>query len=184
MNPEPRVARQASAAGLCLAWLLPVLGCASLGLGLARVLPDGARECPGRLVPTQEIQGEFRIRQHVHVQGEGLDWQLELVAQKRGDVLVLVGLDTFGAKLFALTQHGSEVSVERPRGRLPLPPTDLLRDFHRARLAGEDAPPEPGVTLERPKRDEVTIQHERCGYRTRLVTFEEVPLPARGETGR
>lgn len=178
------MARPAGAAGLCLAWLLPVLGCASLGLGLARVLPDGGRECPGRLVPTQQIEGEFRIRQRVRVQGEDLDWRLELVAQKRGDVLVLVGLDAFGAKLFAATQRGTEVTVERPRGRLPLPPTDLLRDFHRARFAGEDAPPEPGVRLARPTRDEVTIEHERCGYRTRLVTFEEELLPARGEMGR
>ena len=175
------MARQAGAAGLCLAWLLPVMGCASLGLGLARVLPDGGRECPGRLVPTQEIEGDFRIRQRVRVQGEGLDWRLEMVAQKRGDVLVLVGLDAFGAKLFAATQRGTEVMVERPRGRLPLPPTDLLRDFHRARFAGEDWPPEPDVRLERPKRDEVTIEHERCGYRTRLVTLEDEPLPARGE---
>ena len=176
--------REASAAGVLLAWLIPVMGCASLGLGLARVLPDGGRECPGRLVPTQEIGGEFRIRQRARVQGEDLDWRLELVAQKRGDVLVLVGLDAFGAKLFAVTQRGTEVTVERPRGRLPLPPIDLLRDFHRARFASEDAPPEPGVTLERPSRDEVTIEHERCGYRIRLVTLEDAPLAARGETGR
>jgi Protein of unknown function (DUF3261) len=177
----PRSARQASAAGLCLACLLPALGCAGLGLGLARMLPDAARECPGRLLPTQQIEGEFRSRQRVRVQGEDLDWQLELVAEKRADLLVLVGLDAFGGKLFTVTQRGSELSVERPRGRLPRPPTDLLRDFHRARLA--DAPPEPGVTLERPQPGEVTIEHERCGYRTRLVTIEEATLPARREPG-
>ncbi len=179
----PRLARHASAAGLCFSWLLPAMGCAWLGLGVARVLPDGSRECPGRLLPTQQIEGEFRIRQRVRVQGEDLDWRLELVAQKRGDVLVLVGLDAFGAKLFAVTQRGTEISVERPRGRLPLPPTDLLRDFQRARLAAEGATPEPGVRLERPQPGEVTIEHERCGYRTRLVTLEEAPLPARGRPG-
>jgi hypothetical protein len=179
-NREPQVARQASAAGLCLAWLLPVMGCASLGLGLARVLPDGARECPGRLLPTQQIEGEFRIRLRARVQGEGLDWRLELVAQKRGDVLVLVGLDAFGAELFAATQQGTEVTVERPRGRLPRPPADLLRDLHRARFASPNDPPEPGVRLERLAPGEVTIEHERCGYRTRLRTFEEEPLTAPG----
>ena len=179
----PRSTRSASAAGLCLVWLLPALGCASLGLGLARVLPDGARECPGRLLPTQQIEGEFRIRQRVRVQGEDLDWRLELVAEKRADELVLVGLDAFGGKLFAVTQQGTEIRVERPRGRLPLPPADLLRDFHRACLAAPDAPPEPGVRVERPQPGEVTIEHERCGYRTRLVTLEETPLPARDETG-
>jgi hypothetical protein len=32
------------------------------------------------------------------------------------------GLDTFGGKLFAISQQGEQVSVERPRGRLPRPP--------------------------------------------------------------
>lgn len=177
------MARAAAAAGLCLAWLLPVMGCASLGLGLARALPDAGHECPGPLVPTQEIEGDFRIRQRVRVQGEDLDWRLELIAQKRGDELVLVGLDTFGGKSFVVTQRGTDVSVERPRGRLPLPPIDLLRDFHRARLISEDAPPEPGVRLERPNLGEVSIEHERCGYRALLVTLEEAPLPPRGGTG-
>jgi hypothetical protein len=156
-----------------------VTGCASLGLALARALPDAGRECPGRLVPTEQIEGEFRIRQRARVQGEDLDWQLELVAQKRGDALVLIGLDAFGAKSFVLTQRGTQVSVERPRGRLPLPPIDLLRDFHRARLLPETAPPEPGVTLSRAASDEVTIEHERCGYRIRLVTLEQATLAER-----
>ena len=175
--------RAGGAARLCLAWLLPVMGCASLGLGLARVLPDGGRECPGPLVPTQQIEGEFRIRQRVRVQGEDLDWRLELVTQKRGDELVLVGLDAFGAKSFVVTQRGSEVSVERPRGRLPLAPGNLLRDLHRARFAPAGASPEPGVTLARPNPDEVTIEHERCGYRIHLVTFEQTPLAPRDAAG-
>jgi hypothetical protein len=173
------VARGASAAGLLC--LLAIFGCASLGLGVARLLPDGARECPGRLPPIEPLEDDFRVRQRVRVQGEDLDWQLELVAEKRADVLVLVGLDPFGGELFAVRQRGSEVRVERPRGRLPRPPTDLLRDFQRARLVG--APPEPEIRLERPQPGEVTIEHERCGYRTRLVTLEDEPLPARGGPG-
>jgi hypothetical protein len=175
------VARAAGALGPCLACLLALTGCASLGLALARALPDGGRECPGRLLPTGQIEGEFRIRQRARVQGEDLDWQLELVAQKRGDALVLIGLDTFGAKSFVVTQRGSQVSVERPRGRLPLPPIDLLRDFHRARLFPDGAPPEPGVTVSRAGGDEVTIEHERCGYRIRLVTLEQATLPPSDE---
>ena len=42
-----------------------------------------ARSCP-----TQQIAGEFLLRQRVRVQGEDLDWRLTLVAQKRGDTLV------------------------------------------------------------------------------------------------
>ena len=172
------MARAAGAPGLALACLLPLLGCASLGLALSRALPDGGRECPGRLLPTEQIEAGLRIRQSVRVQGEDLDWRIDLVAQKRGDALVLIGLDAFGAKSFVVTQRGSQVSVERPRGRLPLPPIDLLRDFHRAWLLPETAPPEPGARMERPSRDEVTIDHEACGYRIRLVTLERAPLPA------
>jgi hypothetical protein len=167
--------RLAARSACLLAWL-PLAGCASLGLGLARLLPDAARECPGRLLPAEQIQGDFRVRQRARVQNdEGLDWRLELIAEKRADLLVLVGLDTFGGKLFAVTQRGSRVRVERPRGRLPRPPADLLRDFQRTRLAAEAAP-EPGVQIERPQPGEVSIEHGRCGYRTRLVTLEEAPL--------
>lgn len=172
------MARPALAAGLLLACLAAAPGCASLGLGLARALPDAGRECPGALRPTAEIGGDFRVRQQARVQGEGLDWRLELAVQKRGDVLLLIGLDTLGGKLFVATQRGTQVEIERPRGRLPLPPIDLLRDFHRARLLPGDAPPEADVTLIRAGPGDVTIEHPGCGYRVRLVTIEEGPLAA------
>jgi hypothetical protein len=181
-DPEDRlvISRQ-RASLLCALWLLAGTGCASLELGVARLLPDGACECPGRLPPSQQLEGDFRILQRARLQGESLDWQLQLVAEKRGDALVLLGFDALGGKLFAVSQRGEEVEVERPRGRLPRPPVDLLRDFHRARSASEAAPPEPGIRIERPQPAEVSIEHERCGYRTRLVTLEETPLPPRDE---
>jgi hypothetical protein len=154
------------------------MGCASLGLGLARALPDQRRECPGVVVPTQQIEGEFLSRQRVRVQAEGLDWRLTLVIQKRGDTLILVGLDAFGAKEFVLTQSGSDVVVERPRGRLPLSPTDLLRDLHRTRFARGGSESEDGVTLQRSADGAVTIQHARCGYTTTWIAFDETPLAA------
>lgn len=170
------MARLGGGAGACLAGLLPLLGCASLGLGIARGLPDGGRECPGALVPTREITGEFLWRQQVRVQGDGLDWRLSLVVQKRGETLVLVGLDAFGAKEFVLTQTGVAVTVERPRGRLPLPPINLLRDLHRARFLAAAARPEEGVALLRSDGGGVTIAHAHCGYRVTLAGFEATPL--------
>jgi len=170
------VPRRMSGAGWCLAWLWPLMGCASLGLGLARALPDGGRECPGALVPTQQIEGEFLLRQHVRVQGENLDWRLALVAQKRGDTLILIALDAFGAKEFVLTQHGSDVVVERPRGRLPFPPINLLRDLHRARFSPGAAASEPDVTLLRSEDGAVTIQHARCGYTATWIALGETPF--------
>jgi hypothetical protein len=160
-----------------LACLAPLFGCASLGLGLSRSLPDGGRECPGVLVPTQQIEGEFLQRQSVRVQGDGIDWRLSLVAQKRGDSLLLIGLDAFGGKQFRVTQTGSEVAVERPRGRLPLPPVNLLLDWQRVRLAKPGAAPEAGVSITRAADGGVTIEHASCGYRVTFVALEETRLP-------
>jgi uncharacterized protein DUF3261 len=156
----------------------PLPGCASLGLALSRALPDQGHECPGPLVPTEEMLGDFVLRQNVRVQGEGLDWALTLVSQKRGPNLVLVGLDPFGAKLFTLTQQGTEVTVERPRGRLPLPPVNLLRDLHRTRFLRPGTPPEPGVTIASEAAGTVRIRHAACGYDTTLVTVKEDALAA------
>src|SRR5271166_5707214 len=156
----------------------PFSGCATLGLALSRALPDRGRECPGPLVPPEEVPGDFILRQNVRVEGEDLEWALTLVSQKRGPTLVLVGLDPFGAKLFTLTQRGTEVTVERPRGRLPLPPVNLLRDLQRARFGRPGTPPEPGVTIVSDQAGTVRIQHAACGYNTTLVTVKEDALAA------
>jgi len=154
----------------------PFPGCATLGLALNRALPDQGRECPGPLVPTEEMPGDFLLRQNVRAQGEDLDWALTLISQKRGPTLVLVGLDPFGAKLFTLTQRGTEVTVERPGGRLPLPPVNLLRDLHRTRFRRPGTPPEPGVTIASDEAGIVRIHHAACGYDTTLVTVKEEVL--------
>jgi len=157
---------------------VPVSGCATLGLALSRALPDRGRECPGALVPTEQISGDFLLQQNVRVQGEGLDWAFTLVSQKRGPTLVLVGLDPFGVRLFTLTQQGTEVTVERPSGRLPLPPLNLLRDLHRTRFSRPGNPTEPGVTVTSDAAGMVRIHHATCGYDTTLVTLKYDLLPA------
>jgi len=155
------------------------MGCASAGLAVARALPDGGSDCPGPLVPPGALADDFVLRQSARVQADQLDWHLTLVTQKRGDMLVLVGLETLGGKLFVVTQHGGDVVVERPRGRLPLPPENLLRDVHRARFVPHDASFEAGVEVERASDGVVTIRHANCGYTTTLVTLEETTLPSR-----
>jgi hypothetical protein len=155
----------------------PLPGCATLGLALNRALPDRGRECPGPLVPPEEVPGDFILRQNVRVEGEDLDWALTLVSQKRGPTLVLVGLDPFGAKLFTLTQRASEVMVERPSGRLPLPPVNLLRDLQRTRFTRPGTPPESGVTIASDSAGNVRIHHAVCGYDATFVTVKDEALP-------
>jgi hypothetical protein len=114
-----------------------------------RHLPWGARavhECPGALVPTQEIEGEFLLREHLRVTAGDRAFGFELAVQKRGDELVLVGLHPLGAKLFSVRQVGSEVSVEaHPAPALEVPPENVLRDVHRVHFFDLPQPPSDGV---------------------------------------
>jgi uncharacterized protein DUF3261 len=120
-------------------WLAAVLIGPLLGSGCQH-LPWRGRavpECPGELVSSEAIPGEFLLRQRWRVERGDEAWSLEVVAQKRGDELVVVGLHPFGAKLFAIRQRGLETSVEAvPAPALEVPPLNVLRDLHRARFLG------------------------------------------------
>jgi hypothetical protein len=101
------------------------------------------------------------------VTGGEVDVALELVAERRGPRLVVVGFDAFGAKLFAVTQRGLDVEAESFRGRaLPVPPRNVLRDLHAARFARPDAPAD------------VAVARPGCGYRARFVSLERRELRA------
>lgn len=98
--------------------------------------------CPGSLRPTQQIEGELRLRMRMRLQASELDAALELAVEKRGDELVVVGFDPFGVKSFSLVQRGLEVDVEGlPPAVLPTAPLNVLRDLHRVRFLALDAPP-------------------------------------------
>jgi hypothetical protein len=97
--------------------------------------PDGGRRCPGPLVPSEDLPDDLLLRVQAHVQGDGVDYHVTLVARTRGGVLALAGLDGFGSRVFALRQRGTEIELERSPGRaLPWPPENLLRDLHAIRF--------------------------------------------------
>jgi hypothetical protein len=147
-------------AGLLAAALLGA-GCLHLP-GRARAVP----ECPGEWVSTVAIEGDFLVRQRLLVSRGDRIFALQLVAQKRGDELLLLGLHPFGAKLFTLRQRGHETSVEAaPAPVLEVPPLNVLRDFHRARLADHRI------------GSRVTIERDECGYRAEFTTLSEQALP-------
>ncbi len=110
--------------------LLLLAGCAHF--------PDRGRAvpaCPGQLVSTAEISGEFLLRQRVKVDARDRRILLRLITQKRGEELLLLGFDPLGAKLFTLRQLGSEVEVDAlPAAVLEVEPITLLRDLHRMRF--------------------------------------------------
>lgn len=158
-------ARVAAGAALCATLGLAAGGCAWLG---APWLPPRLGECPGPLVPAGEIPGgDFVLRERVRVRGGEVDLGLLLVAERRGDRLVLVAFNPFGAKAFSVVQEGLDVEATSHLGpALPVPPGNVLRDLHAARFAG------PADTPER-----VEVARPGCGYTATFARVERRPLP-------
>ena len=122
-----------------VALLVALLVASTLAAGCRQLPPPlrarALRDCPGPLVATDAIAGDFLVRQRVLVTAGGTSWPLQLVAQKRGDVLTLLGFHPLGVKLFTLQQRGLRVTVDAaPAPLLEIPPRNLLRDFHRERF--------------------------------------------------
>lgn len=135
----------------------------------ARAIPD----CPGQWVGTEAIAGDFVLRQRVRIEAAGRVVSLQLVVQKRGGELVLVGLHPFGAKLFTVRQRGLEVRVDAaPPPVLEVAPLNLLRDLHRERFLGLATSGADGSF--RGERDGTVIREEWAGGRLRWRSFERL----------
>ena len=154
-----------------LALLVVVVACGA-GLGcrtLRHVLdpPPRLAPCRGPIAPVAALPGgDFLLRERVRVRGDGVDAGFELVAERRGDRLVLVGLNAFGAEAFQLIQQGLDVESASDLGPLlPVPPENLLRDLHAARLARPHGP------------QRVEVARPGCGYTATFVRVERRRLP-------
>jgi hypothetical protein len=92
---------------------------------------------PGHLRPPIEVRPDFMLRQHLQARYGDEEFEFDVVLQKRGDELVLLGLAPYGGKAFALTQRGTTFEAESfvPM-RLPFPPRHILNDIHRVFLRG------------------------------------------------
>jgi len=159
--------RRAAAACRLAAWFGLTFTAACSGPPLA---PRPIHDCPAAIHPTDQIHGDFTLREQVTVRFEGGDFPFELVAQKRQRELVLVGLSPMGAKLFTVVQTGSETEVDAlPGAVLPIPPLNVLRDLHRLRFSVPDA------TMSEP--DPAEIDHPDCGYSIRFEGSSVESLP-------
>jgi len=153
---------------------LRMAAAALLGLATAcSCLPFASRsipDCPGAIRSTDEIPGDFAIRERVTVRSEDGDFPFELIVQKKRRELVLVGLSPMGAKLFTVVQTGTETEVDAlPGAVLPIPPLNVLRDLHRLQLLA------PEVALSEP--DPAPFHHADCGYSIRFETLSAERLP-------
>ncbi len=163
--------------------LLALLGVALGGCATVRFLlwrPPSVARCPGDLVPTSEIPGEFTRQERLRVRSDdgSVDAGFTVAVEKKGDRLVVVGWNAFGAKAFSIVQQGTRTTSDRFLGpALPVPPENVLRDLHRARfLAGGGT--SAGVTVEEQREPPgaVTIHNERCGYTATFVPVGTAPL--------
>lgn len=132
------------------------------------------RDCPGELVPTQEIEGEFLLRQHLRVTAGDRSFHFELALQKRGDELVLVGLHALGAKLFTIRQIGSDVVVEaHPSPALDVPPENVLRDIHRVNFLRLPHPASDGIVHGRRGSTEIRERWDASKLRERRLLADD-----------
>jgi hypothetical protein len=133
------VTRRAARALLLGALAAAAPGCVTLAM--LRPLP---RACPGTLPPVAALGADFSDQLRYRVSSRGRDLALTLAVEKRGERLVLLGIDPLGTSVFALVQEGTEVRRERHlRPLFPFAPENVLRDVVRARYpeltAGDDA---------------------------------------------
>jgi hypothetical protein len=137
------------------------LGCAALPRPPARIA-----DCAGPLLATGDIPGgDFRLRERVRITGGDVDLGLELLAERRGERLVVIAWNAFGARAFSTVQRGLDVETDAPLGRaLEIPPENVLRDLHEARFFHPDT-------------GERTSVHRRgCDYTATFVRVERRPL--------
>jgi hypothetical protein len=132
-------------------------------------LPPRLPRCDGPLRSTREIAGDFTRYERIRVRGRGVDESFGLVIQKRGDELVVVGTNAFGAKVFAATQIGKRVETRSFLGpALSVPPENVLRDLHRAYFL-TDAQAAAAERSAEPASDGIRIESKRCRYESLLV---------------
>lgn len=129
--------------------------------------PPRIADCPGPVASTSTLpRGDFVIREQVHVAGGEVDTGFDVVAEKKGGRLVLVGFTPFGAKAFSVVQEGSRVSSRSFLGRmLSIAPENVLRDLYAADFAQPDSPAR------------ATIRRPGCGYTATLVRVSRRALP-------
>ena len=122
---------------------------------LRRPLRTVAPSAPGRLpgrggLSGDASAGDFVLREQLRLVGDGVDAGFGLVAERRGDRLVLVGFNAFGAKAFAVIQRGTDArgslvpgtrAADRARQRAARPACRRTPGTRRASARGSGARP-------------------------------------------
>ncbi|HVP31512.1 MAG TPA: DUF3261 domain-containing protein [Myxococcota bacterium] len=151
------------------------LGCATL---LPRLPPSYTPCAPAALVAPAELGADFRWRARASLRRDGEERAaLDVVFEKRGDRLVLVAFDPFGARALAAVQEGDVLHVEpAPGRRRPVEAEALLADLGLLHGRGATAA---GVEVTRDRTESgaerAIVRDARCGSEAIYVTVEERP---------
>lgn len=92
---------------------------------------------PGELA--RSLTGpDFMARQRLRGTARGREVGGEVVLQKQGEALTLIGMTPFGTKAFVAQQKAGETTVQvlAPEGKLPFPPRFMLLDVNRVQFIG------------------------------------------------
>jgi hypothetical protein len=79
--------------------------------------PSHHASCPVTPVATADLAPGLRLRARMSFTALDREVHLEAVARATSDELVVVGFAPYGVRLFAVRQHGRELSVEAPSSR-------------------------------------------------------------------
>jgi hypothetical protein len=95
--------------------------------------PTARLDPSGELVTTEEIPGNFLMRQQIDFRYGEQSGSFEAVVQKHCEELTVIGFTPFGTRAFSIRQRGIEVSVEyHLPGGWPFSPRHVLLDIHRS----------------------------------------------------
>jgi len=113
-------------------------------IALSFVLGCGAAapHYPGEPTPPGELGPDVTYRQRLSAETRGGPMDFEVVVQKAGDTLVVLGLTPMGTRAFAITLEGDELDfetfVDQP---MPFDPRWVMLDVQRSLFVGIDGAP-------------------------------------------
>jgi len=117
------------------AWTAAMLQAAACAA--AHPLPSTASDYPTPAVDVGSLPGNFLLRQTLVVKYKDQTRSFDVVLQKEGNELLLVGLGPFGTKAFVLSQNGTKVDYRSYLPvQLPFPPQYVLNDIFRTYFLG------------------------------------------------
>lgn len=120
------------------AWFL-VLGLVACAPRPEGMMDPAQMRYPGEMLPAAQLaaRGDFLARQSLVGRLGDKVIRGQVVLQKRGAELTLIGLTPFGSKAFVIQQDANGVRAETVMaGALPFPPAFMLLDAHRALFMG------------------------------------------------